>query len=147
LTRCDLFAEVSAGAVKQLAEAATEVQVEAGKSVVREGEPADAYHVIASGALGVGSRGERPEPVVLGEMRDGEFFGEIGLIEHIPRTATVTATRPSRLLRIDGAAFLEALTESAPSPALLDGASLRLRRTHPSQPLTRSGLSGAEGTR
>jgi CRP-like cAMP-binding protein len=79
----------------------------------------------------------------LSDLGAGDYFGEIGLIERIPRTATVTATTKAVLLRIDGAAFLDALTQSAPSAALLDGASLRLRRTHPSQNLTQSGLSSA----
>jgi CRP-like cAMP-binding protein len=79
----------------------------------------------------------------LNDLSTGDYFGEIGLIEQIPRTATVTPTTETVLLRIDGRAFLEALTQSAPSPALLDGASLRLRRTHPSRGLTQSGLSSS----
>ena len=48
---------------------------------------------------------------------------------------------PGRLLRIDGPTFLAALTEETPSAAFLDGASLRLSRTHPSQRLTRAALA------
>lgn len=143
LAACNLFADVSAGGIDQLAGASTEVTVEAGQSVVREGEPADAFYVVAEGRLSVTARGESDTVETLNDLSAGDYFGEIGLIEQIPRTATVTPTTKTVLLRIDGSAFLEALTQSAPSPALLDGASLRLRRTHPSKYLTRSGLSSS----
>lgn len=140
LAGCDLFADVSAGGLDQMAAAATEVTVEADQVVVREGAPADAFYVVVEGELSVTARGEGTDVAELGELVPGDYFGEIGLIEQIPRTATVRTLQGSRLLRIDGDAFVEALTESAPSPALLDGASLRLRRTHPSAQLTGSGL-------
>ncbi|MBA3234203.1 MAG: MFS transporter [Propionibacteriales bacterium] len=140
LASCGLFADVSAGGLDQLADAATEMDVPTGQPVVSEGEAADAFYVVVAGELGVSSRGEGSQTQALNGLSAGDYFGEIGLIEQIPRTATVTSVTATKLLRIDGAAFLEALTESAPSPALLDGASLRLRRTHPSLRLTRSGL-------
>jgi CRP-like cAMP-binding protein len=143
LAACNLFADVSAGGIDQLAGAATEVTVRAGQSIVREGEPADAFYVVADGRLSVTARGEADTVETLNDLSAGDYFGEIGLIEQIPRTATVTPTTKTVLLRIDGPAFLEALTQSAPSPALLDGASLRLRRTHPSKGLTQSGLSSS----
>jgi CRP-like cAMP-binding protein len=39
-------------------------------------------------------------------MAAGDFFGEIGLLKGVPRTATVTTTEPSILLRIEGETFL-----------------------------------------
>jgi CRP-like cAMP-binding protein/predicted MFS family arabinose efflux permease len=140
LAGCDLFADVSAGGLDQLADAAEEIAVDAGVSVVREGDPADAFYVIVDGRLSVAARGEGEQPVALDDLATGAFFGEIGLLEQIPRTATVTTRVPTTLLRVDGASFLDALTESAPSAALVDGASLRLRRTHPSLQLSRAGL-------
>ncbi len=140
LKRCDLFADVSEGGLDQLAGAATDVDVDAGQIVIPEGAPADAFYVVVEGDLAVSARGEGTQVLPLGQLGAGDYFGEIGLIEQIPRTASVQAVTHSRLLRIDGEAFLAALTESAPSAALLDGASLRLERTHPSIRLTGSGL-------
>jgi predicted MFS family arabinose efflux permease len=142
LAGCDLFADVSLGGLDQLAGAASDVAVDADTVVIREGDFADAFYVVSDGRLRVTARGEGSTTAVLDDLGGGDFFGEIGLIEKIPRTATVTALTPTKLLRVDGGAFLDALTESAPSPALLDGASLRLRRTHPSLELSRSGLQG-----
>jgi CRP-like cAMP-binding protein len=47
-----------------------------------------------------------PEHRRLNEMAPGDFFGEIGLLKGIPRTATVTTAVPSTLLRIEGDTFL-----------------------------------------
>jgi len=132
LEQCDLFAAISPGALEQLAGAATYADVAAGEAVVREGEEADAFFVIVEGRLAVSARGEGAAEQALGELRAGQYFGEIGLIERIPRTATVTGVERSRLLRVGGPDFVDALTEATPSVALLEGASARLRRTHPS---------------
>jgi CRP-like cAMP-binding protein len=140
LSACDLFGSVSEGALEQLAGAADDMHVEAGVTVIREGDVADAFYVIAAGRVSVSSRGEHERPRPLGEMEVGDHFGEIGLVEQIPRTATVRTETACDLLRIDGPALLTALTESTPSAAFLDGAATRLGRSHPSMRLTRSGL-------
>ena len=140
LNKCDLFASVSDGGVDQLAGAGREIEVEPGQNVVTEGDIADAFYVIIHGTFDVSAEGERPGIVELDELSHGDYFGEIGLIERIPRTASVTAQTHGQLLHIDGSAFIEALTESAPSVALMDGASQRLGRTHPSLGITRVAL-------
>ena len=66
-------------------------------------------------------------------MEPGSYFGEIGLLEGIPRTATVTAAEDCELLRIAGDDFLESLTTTPASGTLVDSARLRLARTHPSR--------------
>ncbi|HET6625340.1 MAG TPA: cyclic nucleotide-binding domain-containing protein [Nocardioidaceae bacterium] len=78
-----------------------------------------------------GEAGE--EPVFLRTLHNGDSFGEIGLIEAIPRTATVTTTTDSQLLRIGAEQFLSALT-ATPSGlgALREGIRPQLARTHPS---------------
>jgi CRP-like cAMP-binding protein len=47
---------------------------------------------------------------VLRELGPGQAFGEIALIDAVPRTATVTALEPSRLLSMDGESFVAAVT-------------------------------------
>jgi CRP-like cAMP-binding protein len=145
LAACDLFAAVSEGALEQLAGAAREVTVAPGEAVVTEGEPADAFFVVISGAMSVTARAGRAAPVALRELEPGDYFGEIGLIEGIARTATVTAAEPSQVLRIAGDEFIAALTESSPSAALLEGASMRLRHSHPTLTLTQAGLGESDG--
>ena len=141
LTRVGLFAEVREGALDQLADEAHTVEVPAGQVVLAQGDPADAFYVVEEGTLSVVSTGADGTLRELPAMSAGDGFGEIGLLEGIPRTATVTALSDVRLLRIPGEDFLAALTQEEPSAAFLDGASLRLGRTHPGRGLTRAGLA------
>jgi CRP-like cAMP-binding protein len=68
-----------------------------------------------------------------------DLFGEIGLLRRIPRTATVTATADSELLRVDGSVFVDvALGGVAPADPLVRGVRHRLARTHPDLVLERS---------
>jgi MFS family permease len=131
--RLGIFAAAPRSALERLARAATEQAVAPGTSIVREGEEADALYVIADGEVEVTARGEAGGPErTIRTMGPGTYFGEIGLLERIPRTATVTAIGPCRLLRIDGDTFLEALTTAPPAGAFVQGARQRLARTHPS---------------
>ena len=134
LERLDLFAAASRSSLERLAGGAAEVEIAAGTPVVVEGDVADAFYAVVDGTLVVTAVGERGgAPVRLRTLGDGTYFGEIGLIGHIPRTATVTATTECHLLRIAGADFLDALTNLSASPSLLEGARTRLALTHPSQ--------------
>ena len=81
--------------------------------------------------MAVSSHGEGPSEMRLPTMRDGAWFGEIGLLQQVPRTATVTAARDSRVLRISGEDFLAGLSDAPASTALLEGAQSRLARSHP----------------
>lgn len=58
------------------------------------------------------------------------YLGEIGVLERIPRTATVTARGPVKVLRIDGDRLLDALTASPASSSLMEKARGRLTVTH-----------------
>jgi CRP-like cAMP-binding protein len=133
LERLGILTEASRPMLERLAAEAEDVEVPAGTVVIREGDEADAFYVLVDGEVGVRARGEGAVEQDLPPMTSGAYFGEIGLLERIPRTATVTATRPSRLLRIDGDAFVDALTNVPASTALLEGARSRLARTHPNR--------------
>jgi len=135
LERLDLFAAASRSSLERLAGAAVEEEVPAGTPVVVEGGASDAFYVVEDGELDVTAVGERGTgaPVRLRTLGAGTYFGEIGLIGHIPRTATVTANTTCHLLRIDGQDFLDALTNLSASPSLLEGARTRLSLTHPSR--------------
>lgn len=133
LERLDLFAAASQSSLEALAAAAVDVEAAAGQVVVQEGERADAFYAVLSGGLGVCAVGESgTEPVRLRTLGAGTYFGEIGLLGRLPRTATVSAETPAALLRIEGSAFLDALTNLSASASLLEGAQRRLALTHPS---------------
>lgn len=86
-------------------------EVKGGEMIIRQGEPADFFYVIASGTVEVSQAGADGSIRVLRQMGANEFFGEIGLLSRVPRTATVVAQSDCALVALAGAAFLE-LVES-----------------------------------
>jgi MFS family permease len=114
------------------AEAQSET-VAPGTVVVREGDEAKDFFVVASGRLDVLSTGASGgEARKVNELKAGDYFGEIGLLEHMPRTATVSAAAETTMWRISGEAFLDAVNQPPSlSGTLLDGIVGRLARTHP----------------
>jgi MFS family permease len=93
--------------LERLAGRSTWVEAPAGTEVITQGGPGDRYYVVASGELAVTVDGVR-RPHVLGP---GDGFGEIALLRDVARTATVTAQTNSRLLSVDAADFLGAVTD------------------------------------
>jgi MFS family permease len=136
LERLGIFAAAPQSVLERLAAACEPAAFAPGSAIVREGEPADALYVILEGSVGVTALGEAGAQVRLRTMGADTYFGEIGLLERIPRTATVTAEAPTRCYRIDGEEFLEALTTTPPAASLLEGARARLATSHPSRRLT-----------
>lgn len=83
-----------------------EVEVPAGADVVRQGEVGDSLYVVAEGEVSV-----RDGPRELEVLGEGEAFGEMALLDPGPRSATVTAAVPSRLLRLSRGPFLDLVYE------------------------------------
>lgn len=137
LEQLGIFATAARPVLERLAGGATEVAFAAGTAIVREGDAADALFVLVDGKVEVSSRGEMGgEPQALRTMRAPSYFGEIGVLERIPRTATVTAIGDCRCERIEGEALLDALTTAPPSSGLMENAQNRLALTHPSRRVT-----------
>jgi len=125
----DLFATLTSRQLKELAEVGVEVVFDAGATVVATGQPGEAFFVVAEGELEV-STGAAPVRL----LGPGDTFGEMALLDGLPRSATVTTISEATLIGIDRATFRELLIES-PTIALtlLDVMSRRLR-AHESQP-------------
>jgi hypothetical protein len=137
LEQLGIFASATRPVLERLAGLETEEEYPAATAIVREGEPADALFVLLEGSVEVTSRGEADgEEQFIRTMTAPSYFGEIGVLEQIPRTATVTALTDCRCARIEGDELLDALTTAPPSSALMENARSRLARTHPSRRVT-----------
>lgn len=99
------FAALPPGVLDAVARSGSELHVEAGSTVIREGDIGDRYFVLVAGLLEVERGGEFIRTVV-----PGDGIGEIALLADIHRTASVTAATPAELLVIDRAPFLTAVT-------------------------------------
>lgn len=129
LQRAALLAEAPTSALERLAEASTEQSVAPGTDVVREGDEADALYVVEHGDLVVLAGARAGQGDELNRLSEGDYFGEIGLLDRIRRTATVRSVGQVELLRVDGAAFLDVLVDNPASTSLLEGAAARLARS------------------
>jgi CRP-like cAMP-binding protein len=118
--------------LEALASRLTEEHVDAGTVVVRQGAAPDDFFVVVEGTLDVASSGGKAQrPTKIRSLAPGDVFGEIGLVEQRPRTATVTATSAATLYRIPGEDFLTLVAGTTPvAGALRDLAAGRLQRTH-----------------
>ena len=133
LGKVHLFSGASDAELVPLAASLRERDVAAGTAVVREGYLPTHVYVVGAGEFEVVSRGERDaEPTVVNTLGPGDHFGEIGLIEGMPATATVRAKTAARVLEIPGEAFLTFVDESASLTDVADRISTWLAKTHPS---------------
>jgi hypothetical protein len=107
--------------LERLAADVSELGIPAGTTIITEHDVADAFYVVREGDLEV-FVGDRH----VNDLHAGDWFGEIGLLEGVPRTATVQTVTRSVLYRIGGEAFLEAFAQLPPSPSLLDSVAARL---------------------
>jgi CRP/FNR family cyclic AMP-dependent transcriptional regulator len=95
-----LFDSLSKGDRRTIAQHADEVDAPEGTQLVRQGEFAYEFFVIEEGTAEVVRDGER-----LAELGPGDFLGEMGIVDHAVRNATVTTTSPARVIVIDEQAF------------------------------------------
>jgi CRP/FNR family cyclic AMP-dependent transcriptional regulator len=92
-----LFQTVPDEELEQIAPFAEEVQVEAGKELVKEGDYSYEFMAIEEGTVEVLRDGEH-----VADLGPGDFFGEIGLLERDLRTATVVAKTDMRMITLTG---------------------------------------------
>lgn len=101
----DVFAPLSPAALETLARGLAEVRFAAGDVVLTEGGESDLFYVVESGLVEVTQAGR-----VLRREGPGEYFGEIGLLRDVPRTATITAVRDTVVQTVARDSFLRAVT-------------------------------------
>lgn len=118
-----LFARLGSREIGRLGELFDEIDVAAGKVLMREGETGGEMFVVASGRVAVERAG-----VSIADRGPGDVIGEIALLSEGPRTATVTTTEPCRLFVLGHREF-HALMNEQPALRLqiLDGLATRIR--------------------
>jgi cAMP-dependent protein kinase regulator len=78
-------------------------QHDEGNIIISEGEPGASMYVIAAGEVKVYTRaaGGKSASIYLAKLGEGDFFGEVSMLTGKPRTATITASQRTELLRLD----------------------------------------------
>ena len=106
LATVPIFARLSRRDLERVGQLVEEIDVPAGKVLMRQGATGDEFFLIVEGSVRVERDGR-----ILKKRGQGEFVGEIALIDEGPRTATVICETPCRMLVLAHREFHTLLSE------------------------------------
>ena len=125
LERVALFEGFSHEELQRVADLGEEVDLDAGSVIVDQGDPGLDCYVVVEGTASVYVAGE-----YVAAIRPGSMIGEMALVDHRPRSATVVADTPMKVLRLRSQAFRTLLDEMPKaSERVMATLTARLRRT------------------
>ncbi len=130
-----IFAPLPGGSLEHLATRLVPLRIDAGTTIVREGDEGDRFYIVVEGELEVSQ-----DAVTIGELQHGGYFGEIALLRDTTRTATVTAQTDAVLYALDREDFLAAVT-GHPQSAEAAESVMSARLAGPAATGYRSGIS------
>lgn len=87
------------------------MSAEPGEVIVRQGSPADKFFIVTEGEVEV-TRAEGGQVERIATLEPGNFFGEPAIMRDTPRSVTVTATTPTRLLAMDRDTFRDLVAQA-----------------------------------
>ena len=122
LWRVPLFAACTDKELAEVDALVDDIEVEPGEVVVEEGVPGRDSFIVVSGRAEVSLRGK-----VIARLEPGDFFGEMSLLTHRLRTATVTAVTPMQLLVVELRNFMGLLEVGGVAKVMLRTVVERLR--------------------
>jgi len=123
LKGCPLFHGIDAEGLTMLAQRATQVDFPAGHVIARQGEIGTGFFVIISGGVRVVRDG-----TIVAHLGAGDFFGELSVLDRMPRNAMVAAEEATSCLALASWDFDAVLLEQpALTLAILRGVAARLR--------------------
>lgn len=100
LARVPLFGNLDATELENLADLVDQVEVKAGDVIFHEHDTGDALYVVDTGAVRIWVRDEDVKEVTLSELKPGDFFGELAVLDSGERSANASAMVNSTLHRL-----------------------------------------------
>ena len=129
LARCPLFADASPNDLREVGRHLRRRRFRRGEVIFHQGDPGDALHVVASGSVKIVLPSAEGEEAIIATVHQGDFFGELSLLDGAARSATATAVEPTETLSLPRETFLEEIGRSADlRDALLRSLAGELRR-------------------
>ncbi|HEX6691117.1 MAG TPA: cyclic nucleotide-binding domain-containing protein [Burkholderiales bacterium] len=123
-----LFASFPEDQLRMLTTVVTRRSLPRSTTVMASGDPTDSLYIVLSGRLKVMMSDAEGKEVILSILTAGEFFGEMGLIDDAPRSASVVSIEPCELLAIAKRDFKKCLAENFDmAQAVMRGLVRRLR--------------------
>ncbi|MGV8122099.1 MAG: cyclic nucleotide-binding domain-containing protein [Candidatus Xenobiia bacterium LiM19] len=103
-----VFADLPIEDIVIIADILLELEYPEGQIIFREGEPGDKMYIIVSGQVII-QKGEGDAIEMTLTLGSGECFGEMAILDGLPRSASVKVTKPANLLAIEREDFRELL--------------------------------------
>ena len=130
LREIPFFADISEADLRHIAGMIAERHYRAGEVIIKERTEAERFLIIHRGKIEITKRFEESEEFVLAVRGDGDFFGEMALLDEQPRSATARALEPTTVLEISRSDF-ETLLFKAPALAfrIMKELAARVRET------------------
>jgi signal transduction histidine kinase len=131
LRKAYLFKGLSDEEILLVAQACAEELREAGEVIFVEGAVADRFYIVIEGRVEVWKNFYDPKPDLLAVHGAGHFFGEMALIDELPRSATVVAKERTRLLYLYREDFRRLISErSSIALSVMTGISFMIRNSN-----------------
>jgi CRP/FNR family cyclic AMP-dependent transcriptional regulator len=112
LRNVPLFSGLNEVELDKLSKVAGRKRVARGAFIVRAGDSTDSLYILLSGRAKVTNFDEEGREIILAWLGPGEFFGEMGLVDGSPRSASVMAVEPCELLNISSDAFTRCMQDN-----------------------------------
>jgi ATP-binding cassette subfamily B protein len=124
LRKLPFFRGIDTEALEEISRLFVTEKFEAGTTVVEQGDQGDKFYLIARGKVDVIIAAGTDERRKVASLEDGDHFGEIALMQHIPRTATIVTVTPCWLLSLSYDHFHPLVMQY---PAIREGLEVTLR--------------------
>ena len=99
LLEAPMFENLDAGELSQIVHIMKPQRVAAGRTIFREGDPGDAWYVIYDGKVGVYKADDHAHEILMITLGPRACVGEMAIVDHSPRSATVRAEEDVTLFR------------------------------------------------
>lgn len=109
LKKVSVFKEVPEETLQELLKLLEKHTIPKGEVIFRRGEPGDAMYIIESGRVQISTQDETGHEVVLNRYGPGQIFGEMALLDGLPRSATAMALEPMTVMILPRDVFMNYL--------------------------------------
>lgn len=109
LARVPLFKRLEPHELEHLAEDVDQVNFKAGETIFNEHDLGDGLYVVETGSVRIWVMDEDVSEVTLAELKPGDFFGELAVLDRGERSSSATATTDTHLHKLSSDAFQEFL--------------------------------------
>jgi len=107
-----IFSGLNTGRLDKIMPLLERQQVDADQKIIKEGSLGDAMYIILKGSVRVTKTGYDHREVMISSMDAGSYFGELSLLDNLPRSANVTTNEQSELLRLGKENFEQLLEKN-----------------------------------